>query len=54
MGDIVQDYLAFILVGVAAAYLAWRYLRRRGSGNCCGEPECPAAKNMVRNIRRGS
>jgi hypothetical protein len=52
MGDVVQDYVAFVLIGAAAGYLAWRYLRRRGSGNCCGEAECPAAKNVLRNLNR--
>ena len=45
-----QDLVVFLLVGAAVGYLGWRYLRRRASGNCCGEPECPAARNMVRNL----
>ena len=27
-----------------------RYLKRRATGNCCGEAECPAAKQTARKI----
>ena len=47
-----QEVLAFGLGALALAYLAWRGLRRRASGNCCGEPECPAAKQMVERVKR--
>jgi hypothetical protein len=47
-----QDVVVYLVLAAAAGYLLWRSLRRRGSGNCCGEKECPAAKNMVRNLER--
>ena len=54
MPDInVQDIGAITLVALAVAYLAWRYLSRRTSGNCCGEKECPAAREMVEKFQRG-
>jgi hypothetical protein len=47
-----QDLVVYFVLGAAAGYLVWRMARRHGSGNCCGEKECPAAKNMVRNLER--
>jgi hypothetical protein len=48
----VQDIGAFVLVGLAVAYLVWRSMRRRATGNCCGEKECPAAREMVDKLNR--
>jgi hypothetical protein len=45
-----QDVAAYLVLALAASYLLQRYLRRRASGNCCGEKECPAAKETVRKI----
>jgi len=47
-----KDLAAYALVGLAVGYLVVRHLRRRASGNCCGEKECPAAANMVKKINR--
>ena len=47
-----QDIGAFALVALAVAYLAWRYLSHRANGNCCGEKECPAAREMVEKFQR--
>ena len=47
-----QEYGAYVLIALAAGYLVWRFLRRRASGNCCGEKECPAAREMVDRLRR--
>jgi len=47
-----QEIATFLLGGLALAYLAYRHLRKRASGNCCGEAECPAAKGMVEKIER--
>jgi len=45
-----QELASFAILGSAVAWLLVRYLRRRASGNCCGEPECPAAKETARRI----
>ena len=42
------------MLAFAVTYIGWRYLRKRGSGNCCGEAECPAAQEMVDRIKRGT
>ena len=47
-----QEIVAFGLGAAALTYLAWRWFRRRATGNCCGEPECPAAKQMVERVKR--
>jgi hypothetical protein len=47
-----QESFAFLLLAAAVGYLAWRFLRRRGAGNCCGEKECPAAREMARKLER--
>lgn len=47
-----QEIVAFLLVGAAAGYLALRWWRRRSTGNCCGEAECPAAKATVAKLDR--
>ena len=47
-----QELGAFLLGAVALGYLAWRKLRKRASGNCCGEAECPAARATVDKISR--
>lgn len=49
-----QEIGAITLVALAVAYLAWRYLSRRAAGNCCGEKECPAAREMVEKFQRGT
>jgi len=48
----VQEIAAFLIIAGAAGWLAWRSLRRRGSENCCGETECPAAKQTLRRLER--
>jgi len=48
----VQEFAAFTLLAAAVGYLAWRILKRRGAGNCCGETECPAAKGMADKLKR--
>ena len=45
-----QEIAAFIVVGLALAYLCVRYLRKKASGNCCGEKECPASQGVVDKI----
>jgi hypothetical protein len=46
----IQQVAAYALVALAAGWLLWRYLRRRSTGNCCGEAECPAAKATAKRI----
>jgi hypothetical protein len=46
----VQEIATYAIVGAAVGFLAVRYLRRRATGNCCGEKECPAARDMARKI----
>ncbi len=46
----IQQVIAYFLVALAAAWLFVRYLKRRATGNCCGEAECPAAKATARRI----
>ena len=41
-----QTIGAVLVLVAALGYLVWRVLARRGN-NCCGEKECPAAKQMV-------
>jgi hypothetical protein len=50
----IQEILAYLIVGLAVLWLVVRYRRRRATGNCCGEPECPAARSMVDLIRHKS
>ena len=47
-----QEWIAYLLVGGAAAYLVVRFFVRRAAGTCCGEKECPASKEMVRKIEQ--
>jgi hypothetical protein len=47
-----QEIAVLVIGVVAAGYLLVRYLRRRASANCCGEKECPAAKQTVRDLSR--
>jgi hypothetical protein len=47
-----QQVAALALVALAAAWLARRWLKRRATGNCCGEPECPAAKRTLEALHR--
>jgi hypothetical protein len=46
----IQQVAAYALVALAAAWLLWRYAKRRATGNCCGEAECPAAKATARKL----
>jgi hypothetical protein len=46
----IQAIVAYALVAAAALWLLARYLKRRATGNCCGEPECPAAKQTAKRI----
>ena len=48
----IQQIAAFSLVALAAGWLLWRYGKRRATGNCCGEAECPAAKATARKLER--
>ncbi len=50
----IQQIVAYALVGLAAAWLLVRYLKRRATGNCCGEAECPAAKATARRIEEAA
>lgn len=46
-----QELLTALVVGLAVGYLfVWRVRRRKATGNCCGEPECPAAKQTLRKL----
>ncbi len=47
-----QEIATLLLVGAAAGYLALRWWRRRSTGNCCGEAECPAAKATLDKLER--
>jgi hypothetical protein len=38
---------------LAALYLAARFVRRRGVSTCCGERECPAAREALRRMGPG-
>lgn len=49
----VQEIGAFLLLGLAAAYLLVRFFRRRSSATCCGERTCPAAKALLDRIPQG-
>jgi hypothetical protein len=44
-----QELGAALVLAAALGYLAWRAVKRRGN-NCCGEKECPAAKQMVERL----
>lgn len=46
----IQQIAAYALVSLAAAWLVYRYVKRRATGNCCGEAECPAAKATAQRI----
>ena len=45
-----QELIAYALGATALGYLALRVIRKRLSGNCCGEKECPAAKQIVQRF----
>ena len=47
-----QEIAACLIGALALAYLLLRYLRRRRRANCCGESECPVAKQAIRNLDR--
>jgi hypothetical protein len=40
------------LLGLAALGYVLLRLRRRQGGNCCGESECPAAKEVGKRLTR--
>ncbi|HEX5138847.1 MAG TPA: hypothetical protein VFY93_17890 [Planctomycetota bacterium] len=46
----IQQVAAYSLVALAAGWLLWRYAKRRATGNCCGEAECPAAKVTAKKL----
>ena len=46
-----QEIAAAAAVAVALAYLVVRYARRRASGNCCGEKDCPATAGVVDKLK---
>jgi hypothetical protein len=46
-----QEIAAYLIGAAALVWLVVRYRRRRATGNCCGEAECPAAKSTVDLIR---
>ena len=46
-----QEIAAAVAVAAALAYLIARYCRRRASGNCCGEKECPATAGMLDRLK---
>ncbi|MHC4549968.1 MAG: hypothetical protein ACYTEZ_14445 [Planctomycetota bacterium] len=47
-----QEILTLLIVAAAAAWLFWRWRRRRATGSCCGEAECPAARASLDKIER--
>ncbi len=47
-----QEIAVFVVGAIALGYLVMRYARKRATGNCCGEKECPAAREMVDKIER--
>ena len=47
-----QTIGALAILAAAVAYLTWRYLTKRATGNCCGEKECPAVAQMLDRIRQ--
>jgi len=49
-----QEVLTYVAVGAAAGWLAVRWWKGRASGNCCGEKECPAAREALRRIERAT
>ncbi len=51
-GRSVQEAAVAVVVALAFGYLVLRARRRRASGNCCGEKECPAAKGTVEKLER--
>ena len=50
--EMTQETAVFVLIVAAAGWLAWRYRRRRSAQTCCGEPECPVAAEMTRELER--
>ncbi len=49
-----QEWAAIGIGVLAASYLGWRALRRRLAGTCCGERECPAAREIVKRMQDAS
>jgi hypothetical protein len=50
----VQEFAAITFLAFAVTYIGWRYLRKRASGTCCGKAECPATREMIERMRRGT
>lgn len=48
-----QEFGAALVLAIALGYLVRRIVKRRGN-NCCGEKECPAAKEMVDKMLAGT
>jgi len=47
--------IAVLVIGLATvSYIVVRMLRRRRRGTCCGEKECPAAKQILDRIDKRS
>jgi membrane protein implicated in regulation of membrane protease activity len=47
-----QEIATFLIVAAAVVWLAARWRRRRRSGTCCGEKECPALRSTVERLKR--
>ena len=47
-----QRVAVALLIVAAAGWLVRRYLRRGAADTCCGEPECPVAGEMLRELER--
>ncbi|MHC4818099.1 MAG: hypothetical protein ACYTF8_08595 [Planctomycetota bacterium] len=47
-----QEIATFVIGAAAVVWLSARWWRRRASGNCCGEKECPAAGGTVEKLKR--
>ena len=45
-----QEIGTLVIVVAAAGFLGWRTLSRRRAKTCCGETECPAAKEALKRI----
>ncbi len=48
-----QEWTVLVIGLATGAYLVLRTVRRRRRGTCCGEKECPAAKQILDRIDRG-
>ena len=45
-----QELITYAIGALALGYLGLRIVRRKLAGNCCGEKQCPAAKQIVQRI----